>query len=332
MSVLWNRREFVRASAASSMVLPFSEAVFNLFSSDAQVVRLGVIADLHQDVIHDAPRRLGLFLDAMHQQKPDAIIQLGDFAYPSTDNQDFLRQFNEAGYKPIHVLGNHDMDAGYTRQQCVDTWGMPGFYSAQRVNGLLLLVLDGNDKDSPTHQGGYARFVGPEQVKWLEGQLAGATEPVIVISHQPLAGPSAVDNAKELQDVLGRHANKILFAMNGHTHIDYVTEVQGVFYWHVNSASYHWVGGNHIHSSYPEAVHKKHPYIAYTCPYQEPLYATITIDPESRRVQIEGTQTDWVGSTPAELDVQPIEHPAHNPMVPQIRKQAFGEAKEKPGK
>ena len=323
MSVRWNRRQFVKATAATSVALPLSPSLFGLFSPCDSEICLGVIADLHQDVMHDAPRRMDVFLEAMERKKPDAILQLGDFAYPNNRNRSLVETFNEAGHRPIHVLGNHDMDDGHTRQQCVDVWGMPGFYAAHQVKGLSLLVLDGNDKDSPTHQGGYARFVGPEQVEWLEGQLNNATQPVIIISHQPLAGPSSVDNAKEMQDLLGRHADKILFAMNGHTHMDYLTKVQDVLYWHVNSASYHWVGGNHIHSSYPEAVHEKYPDIAYTCPYRDPLYATITIDPQAKQIRIDGTASEWVGSTPTELGIKPVEHPDYNPIVPCIRKQAF---------
>ena len=36
---------------------------------------LGMIADLHQDVMHDGPSRLEAFLDAMKNEKPDALLQ-----------------------------------------------------------------------------------------------------------------------------------------------------------------------------------------------------------------------------------------------------------------
>ncbi|MEC7628098.1 MAG: alkaline phosphatase, partial [Verrucomicrobiota bacterium] len=49
-------------------------------------IKLGLIADLHQDVMHDGPTRLKAFLDAMTVEKPDALLQLGDFAYPSKKN------------------------------------------------------------------------------------------------------------------------------------------------------------------------------------------------------------------------------------------------------
>ena len=45
----------------------------------------------------------------------------------------------------MHVIGNHDTDAGFTKDNCIDVWGMPGRYYAKNIEGLQLLVLDGND-------------------------------------------------------------------------------------------------------------------------------------------------------------------------------------------
>jgi len=70
---------------------------------------------------------------------------------------------------------------------------------------------------------------------------------------------------------------------------------------HINSASYFWVGGNYKHNSYTEEIHKSNPWIACTCPYREPLFTTLTIDPASGLVKIEGRKTEWVGPSPAEL-------------------------------
>ena len=185
-----------------------------------KTVRLGLITDLHQDIMHDGPRRLEAFLKRMHALRPDALVQLGDFAVPSPQNKALIAQFNKAHSLALHVLGNHDTDGGYTKQQTMDAWGMQQRYYAHELSGLRLLVLDGNDKGSPTHRGGYPIYVGPEQVEWLRAQLKGATEPVLVLSHQPLAGTGAVDNAMEIQQVLSEYADKVLLAINGHTHID----------------------------------------------------------------------------------------------------------------
>ena len=110
-----------------------------------------------------------------------------------------------------------------------------------------------------------------------------------------------VDNAEYLQDLLGQYANKILLAINGHTHIDDLLRIQGVTYLHLNSASYQWVGGNFKHQSYSEAVHQQHPWISHTCPYRDSLFATLVIDPATQTIRIEGQNSSWVGPSPAAL-------------------------------
>jgi hypothetical protein len=76
---------------------------------------------------------------------------------------------------------------------------------------------------------------------------------------------------------------------------------------HVNSASYQWVGGKHKHESYSKDVHAKYPWISYSCPYRDSLFATLTVDPKRMTIHVEGRQSEWVGRSPAELgaDVHP---------------------------
>ncbi|MBT7350897.1 MAG: metallophosphoesterase, partial [Phycisphaerae bacterium] len=95
--------------ATLTLVLPrLSSASTPLLKKPVQI---GVIADLHHDVMHDGIDRLGVFLKAMEVSKPDAILQLGDFAYPSPENSDIITLFNQANHRPLHVIGNHDTDA-----------------------------------------------------------------------------------------------------------------------------------------------------------------------------------------------------------------------------
>ena len=264
-------------------------------------VRIGVIADLHHDVMHDAESRLDVFLEAMAVNRPDAIVQLGDFACPQPKNRAIIERFNGAHEKSLHVIGNHDTDAGSTTEQCIDTWGMPGRHYVKDIDGVWLLVLDGNDAGSPDHKGGYPSHVGPEQVEWMKSELKAIDGPVIVACHQPLAGPWAVDNAEAIQSVLDDAADKVILVINGHSHIDHVVRVRNVNHLHVNSASYQWVGGDHRNQSYSEEIHEAHPWISCTCPYQDALFATLVIDPETRQVRVEGTTSRWVGRSPAEL-------------------------------
>ena len=65
------RRDFLRSSGvvATSILLP--RQVMAALSKIKKPIKLGMIADLHQDVMHDGPARLKAFLDAMKEEKPD---------------------------------------------------------------------------------------------------------------------------------------------------------------------------------------------------------------------------------------------------------------------
>ena len=315
-----NRRAFLGTAAMGSLVLSLPRLSAAAARALARPVRIGVIADLHHDVMHDGVSRMKAFTTRMSEVRPDAIMQLGDFAYPNEANREVIELFNQAHPKSLHVIGNHDMDAGMTREACIKVWGMPARHYVQDVAGLKVLVLDGNDPGSPTYTGGYKSYVGKEQIDWLKAQLHALEGPIMVVSHQPLAGSSAVDNAEEIQAILGEAADKVILAVNGHTHIDDVVQAKGVNHLHVNSASYKWVGGSHQHESYPKDIHEKHPWIAYTCPYRDPLFAVLTIDPETATIRVEGGKSAWVGKSPEALEVGLSEGLAHGQeVVPAIR-------------
>lgn len=301
---IWSRRAFLGTAAVASISIALPRGVFAAVRRLAAPVRLGVISDLHHDIMHDGAARLEAFLESMSSRRPDAIIQLGDFAYPVAGNEGIIRRFNEAHPRALHVIGNHDLDRGVTKTQCIDRFGMPGRHYAADVGGVRILVLDGNDRGSPRHRGGYPSFIGPEQAAWLKAELASGERPVIVASHQPLAGAYAVDNAEEIQGILGDASDRVILAINGHSHVDQMVRVAGITHLHVNSASYQWVGGDHRHTSYAEDVHEKHPWIASTCPYRDSLFARITIDPDDLEIRIEGRESDWVGPSPAALGVK----------------------------
>ncbi|MDG2423258.1 MAG: metallophosphoesterase [Phycisphaerales bacterium] len=319
-----SRRTVLHTATAASLTLALPRMSFAAAGTLKKPVRIGVIADLHHDVMHDGADRLDVFLDRMSVNKPDAILQLGDFAYPKAGNAEIINRFNQAHKQSLHVIGNHDTDAGCTTDQCIEMWGMPGRYYTQDIEGLQLLVLDGNDAGSPTHKGGYASYVGPEQVEWLKAQLKTLDGPIIVASHQPLAGAYPVDNADEIQAILGDAANKVILVINGHSHIDEVVRVKNVTYLHVNSASYKWVGSDNRHESYSEDIHEKHPWISCTCPYRDSLYAMLTVDPENSTIRVTGTSSSWVGKSPAELglDLHP-ELTSGEEIAPRIRDREF---------
>ena len=267
-------------------------------------VRIGLIADLHHDVMHDGPARLGAFVKEMQRSSPDAIMQLGDFAYPNEANAPVLAQFANAHDQALHVLGNHEIDDGHSFDEVAEAWSMPGRYYTHEIEGLQLIVLDGNERPED-HKSGYPAHVGDEQLAWLSKTLDRLVGPAIVFSHQPLAGPSSVDNANSVMAILRAHRDKVLLTVNGHTHIDASFESATIPTLHINSASYYWVGGQHRHQSYPAEIHEDHEWISYTCPYRDPLFALLTINPQAGTIELSGRASAWVGESPEQVGVQP---------------------------
>lgn len=298
-----SRRTFLCASGTAALVLALPAAAAARLRENDERIRIGLIADLHQDLVPDGEARIDAFAKRMAELEADAVLQLGDFAYPNEKNHAVIERFNRATKVPLHVIGNHDLDAGHTREECREVWGLRGRFYARDVRGVRVLVLDGNDAGSPVQRGGYAAWIGPEQREWLAGELAAHAGPFLVASHQPLAGTGAVDEAEALQAILSRFAEKIALVVNGHTHVDQLLRVGGVNYLHVNSASYYWVGGAHQHESYPTEIHTKYPWLGHTCPYRDPVFSALGFEPSTGTVTIEGRQSAWVGPSPAELGV-----------------------------
>ena len=266
-------------------------------------IKLGVIADLHGGLAVDAESRLDAFLDAMKDAQCDTLVQLGDFAFPNQAHQVFPDKFNGAHSQTLHVIGNHEFDHGLTREDCCAAWGIRASYYRQDVGDVRVMVLDGNEKGSPDHQGGYPSYIGEKQLKWLRQELEESEKPVLIMSHQPLAGVAAVDNASEVQKLLSEYKQKILLCLNGHTHVDTLVQVDGVAYLHINSASYYWVGGKTR--------------MAY---YSKPLFTLIEIDPHAATIHVSSSQGSWKEKSPEELSYfERDSAPPKSIVTPQIR-------------
>lgn len=313
------RRNFLKTVSLGSFVFSINSLAWSK-SSSGKKVKIGLISDLHQDIMPDGMERLEAFLTFMKKKRVDALVQMGDFAVPKPENQDLISKFNQAHSQTYHVLGNHDIDGGFSWEQCLEAYKIPSRYYAIDQFGIKILVLDGNEKGSPTSKGGYPSYIGKEQQAWIISQLEAAQVPVLIISHQPIAGIYPIDNAQEMQDLLGKYADKILLALNGHAHVDQHLLLQGVNYVHINSASYYWVGGDLKHSNYPEDVQKAYPSLASTCPYSESLFALLTLDLDKKEIQIEGQKATWVGASPQELGYSILDEKQQKEnLIPEIR-------------
>lgn len=318
-----NRRNFIASTTALCASIALPSWARSLPTGSAGTLDLGIITDLHHDIMHDGMERMQAFVNAVQRHKPDAIMQMGDFAYPDNKNKPVIDLFNHAHATRLHVIGNHDTDLGHTNAQCMETWGMPAPYYTQVINGYRFIVLNGNEKGSPDYQGGYPSYIGREQLDWLEAQLTQYPEPVLMVCHQPLVGYAAVDNAAKVQALMQQHRDRILLALNGHTHIDALQYVGDIPVVTVNSASYYWVGEKYAHESYPAAIHESHPWISKTCPYKDPLFTFLSIHPAKGTITIQGKKGSWTGPSPAALHYTEPPLATGKEIVPFIRDYAI---------
>ena len=303
------RREFLKTSLALTTSLAASAIVAPalLRASEDQPasgkLTIGMITDVHQDIMHDATERITAFVDDMNTKRADLVLNLGDFCVPKPANQPFLDAWNKFAGPRFHVLGNHDMDGGYKREQTVEFYKMPARYYSFDHSGIHFVVLDANDPDGKTK--GYQRYIAADQLKWLADDLAQTKLPTLIAVHQPFdAFDKACTNAADIRAVL-KQANdaagfrKVMAVFSGHIHADYLLETDGIAYIQLNSASYVWV--NKPHKSYSDEIHAEHKYLSHVCPYEKPLWATVTINFDQGLIELTGRESKWVGATPWDL-------------------------------
>lgn len=282
--------------------------LFTASCSQHETVRFGICADVHKDVMHDADQRLQAFVTEMNEKDVDFIVELGDFMQPQDYNASFLNVWKSFKGLSFHVLGNHDMDNDtgdrYKRDHTVSYLDMPARHYSFDVEGFHFIVLDGNDQKDPP-QSGYAHYMGKKQLEWLGQDLVRTNSPVVVFSHQSIEDPGGVENANEVRKILEAAKlksgkQKVIACFSGHHHIDYSKSINRINYIQINSMSYFWMGGDYLEVRYSNEIDEKYPYIKYTAPYKDPIYATVEIDSRGL-IRISGRESSWVGADPWEL-------------------------------
>jgi len=309
------RRSFLKKSAQSGAVLslPISLSGFGLKAP--KKLRIGIVADVHQDIIHDGYDRLRFFIDDMKKRSPDFIIQMGDFALPRQRNQPFLDTWNEFEGPRYHILGNHDMfDFGFTKQQTMDWWQMKDRYYSFDQDDFHFVVLDGNDKNPEPWTAYYPRYIASEQQEWLRNDLSKTSKPTVVFCHQSLEIlDGGVANNEEIRSILEeaktpKKQRKVIACLSGHHHTDYVKEINGIPHIQINSMSYKWVGADFEFQRFAPHVEQTNPAVRMTCPYRDPLYTVLTLDAEQGQLYLEGRKTSFISPSPEELDIPNAEN------------------------
>lgn len=305
------RRDFLRqssllaAGATASFPLPLAA------SGRKGKVRIGLIADVHQDIMHDGPARLQAFVDQAKEWQADAVIELGDFCQPKPENRafaDILARFPGPSY---HVLGNHDTDGGFTRERVVGFHRMPGRYYSFDLGGIHGVVLDGNDKP-PGHKGGYPSHIAEDQIEWLKDDLSKTDHPVFIFSHQSLERPGCIKSQAKVREVIesakhGDGIRKVAACLNGHWHLDLMRVIQGIPYIHINSASYYWLGSRYRVDRYDGKIHRAHPHLSCTAPYKDSVFTLLEVDFAKRAFMLSARKSEWIGPSPQDLGANPAD-------------------------
>ncbi len=313
-----NRKDFIKKSILATGAITLSIDVFSSVIKK-ESIEFGLIADVHKDVMHDGDERLQAFITSANKKNLDFILQLGDFCRPYDYNKPFLNIWNSYKGEKYHVLGNHDTDGGFTRAQTRAYWNMPKNYYSFDKKGVHFIVLDGNDAN-PKPWSGYNRYIGDKQKLWLVDDLKKTNKPTVIFSHQSLELEyDGVANMKAIRAII-ENANKeagfkkVMCCISGHTHTDYMTQINGIYYVQINSASYRWVGGKHKVIRYSDEIDKKYEWIKYTIPYKDPLFTFVKI--KSNSIIIQPKKTEFVGPGPKEMNL-PQTLP-NDPIVPTI--------------
>ncbi|PSL44387.1 calcineurin-like phosphoesterase family protein [Chitinophaga niastensis] len=312
-----NRRKFVQqlSMGAAAMMLPFTSVALT-GQSVARSLKFGMVADPHRDLIPDADRRLDAFMEQADLEKPDFIINLGDFCFGKEKNKSFLQRFRQFTGPGYHVLGNHDMDMN-TKAEMVGFLGMSNRYYSFDCKDYHFVVLDANhlyqDGKFIDYQHGnfyvddaFREFIDDQQIEWFKADIAATGKPVIVFSHQSLSHYLyGVKNRLALQLIMeeeNRKAGfkKVFACFNGHDHIDLHREMNGINYFEINSLSYQWFGVKNL-DRYEKKLYEEYKSLPNIAMYKDPLYAFVTIS--NSTLTVKGVRSTWVPPSPYDTGV-----------------------------
>ncbi len=310
-----NRREFLLKGAlgTGAALLPQTRLAFrfNAFFPRRETLNFGILADVHHGMMPDTEQRLSTFMEAARKQKVDFIIQLGDFCHKQPESKSFLKTWNQFKGPKYHVLGNHDMDLS-SKAEIMEYWEMSQNYYTFTQKGIRFVVLDANylyqDGQFIDYSNGnfyvdnrLRTYIDNNQIEWFEAVLENATYPVIVFSHQSLWHyQGGVKNRLSLQKIMEKHQDKIICCFNGHNHIDFHHQQNGIHYVEINSMSYQWVGDQSQVKQTPPALLEQYKWLNHLAPYQDPLYAFASLDPAGS-LEIKGVRSQWVSPSPTEM-------------------------------
>ncbi len=197
----------------------------------------------------EAPQLTARFVEKMNDAvHPDLVFNLGDDIEDETRELDLQRYGHCMGAlsrcqaKIYHVAGNHDL-INLSEGDLLRFWGRQGhlYYSFDHGDVHFVILQTHEQQDVSVR-------IDDEQLAWLEGDLASAARPTIVLMHHTASEQDISHNrwfyrAPHLCKIVERRrlrrileaSGKVVAVFNGHLHWNHFDLCGGIPYITVQS-------------------------------------------------------------------------------------------------
>jgi Icc protein len=221
----------------------------------AHALKVALIADIHHGV--DIGTKLGSaalpllqpFVEWVNAIRPDLVVELGDRINDRDKDadrkwtHDVAHAFTAIQRPCVHILGNHDA-AELSRAESEDVMQTTFASHSRDVEGYHLVFWNSAVR---MEAGGFR--LAPDDLTWLEADLAATALPTLIFSHLPLDNGSMLGNfyfekvaptgahyaeGAAARDVIER-SGKVIACLAGHTHWNARNTIDGVHYITIHS-------------------------------------------------------------------------------------------------
>jgi len=221
------------------------------FTGDQRpALKVGLITDLHyadkppagSRHYRETPTKLAEAAERFGKDKPDFVVELGDFIDAADSVKDELgylkrinRDFSTICEHRHYVLGNHCVYT-LTKEEFLDGVEQKRSYYSFDHGGFHFIVLDACFRsDGKPYGRKNFKWTDPnlpaKEVDWLKADLKAAKGKAVVFIHQRLdvANHYGVKNAPAVRKIL-EDSGKVLAVFQGHNHINDHKLIGGIHY------------------------------------------------------------------------------------------------------
>lgn len=285
------------------------------------MLKFSVFSDIHHvpdAFISNAPEKLEYIQKRAEKEKCEFIIHAGDLCHGASTVEDFVNKYNNFHIKSYNCLGNHDTD-NTSYKDTLKYYKMDNDYYFFDNNGFRIIVLNPNYYEQDGEYINYSLgnyysttgsvgYVPPVQLKWLEKVIDETENSCVLISHQSFdRDADGTQNAIEVREIID-NANKkrkhsVIMCINGHYHRDYISILNNVVYFDLNSCSYDWI--NNPHNFYPKELQEQYKVINNTININEAIHAVITLE-NNGHIKIDGMEGSYFMGVSTQMTDNPL--------------------------